>query len=329
MLERQLGDRMTKTDEVLALIRSHIDGDHQRFRGIALCIAANAADKSPKVAESIRRLLADDPDPDQRVMLPTHMGGLLTVSHPVVKLADMVLDVDTRSAIDRFLLEQKNGERLRGHGLTPARKLLFVGKPGVGKSMMAAALACALEVPMLRVELHGVIAKHLGETAAHLGKVFETVKTLRGVYLFDEFDALARDRDNSGDNVGEMKRAVNSLLQFLENDTSNSIIIAATNLHGILDRAMFRRFDQVVEFPMPTPEIAESLVRSRLLWTTGIDWAQVRRSVAGIGHADLTAACMHVNKDAVIANREQITTREVIAAITARRISERSPDVSS
>jgi len=317
-----------KIEEVMALMRAHLEGDHKRFRGVSLCIAANAAEKSPKIAAAIRDLMNRDPNPDRLVALPTDMGSLLSVSQPTVELAKMVLDADTRSRIDRFLLEQRNQERLLLHGLAPARKLLFVGKPGVGKSMMASALARELDLPLLRVELHGVIAKHLGETAAHLGKVFETVRTVRGVYFFDEFDALSRDRGDDND-VGEMKRTVNSLLQFLENDESSSVIIAATNLHDKIDRAVFRRFDHVVEFPMPTPELAESLIRSRLLehLRSGLDWLLVRQHSAGLGHADLTAACLHVNKNAVMAGDEFLETRDLVAALSARRSSTDSVDV--
>lgn len=319
---------MAKAQEIMALVKAHIDGDHEHFRKIVLQIAAHEDGRSPKLAKSLRELAVRQQRPQQLVALKPQMESLLSMSHPVVDLKDMALDVATRAKIDRFLIEQASREKLVEHGLSPSRKLLFEGPPGTGKTMMASAIAHALSLPMLRIQLHGVITSHLGETAAHLGKVFQNIREMRGVYLFDEFDALAAERGSSNHDVGEMRRVVNSLLQFIDDDDSDSIIIAATNHHAIVDRAMFRRFDQVISFPMPTPEVAEHLVRSRLLWTADINWDAVRLASHGIGHADLTSACHHVNKDAVIADRDHITTNEIIAAIEARRVATQSPCLS-
>src|SRR5207244_5982566 len=107
-------------------------------------------------------------------------------------------------------------------------------------------------LPMFRVELHAVIASHLGETSANLAKVFEHVRTMPAVYLFDEFDALGADRSSSSDGSSagaEMRRTVNSLLQFIEDDRSEGLIVAATNHPQMLDRTIFPRFDEPVAFP--------------------------------------------------------------------------------
>lgn len=311
---------MAKAQEVMALVRAHIDGDNERFRAIVLQIAAHAAGSSANVAKSLRELAAKPPRPQQMTALRPQVESLLVVSSAVVDIMDMALDASARLKIDRFLLEQGSSAKLIEHGLRPASKLLFTGPPGTGKTMCSSAIAHALSLPLIRVQLHGVIASHLGETAGHLGKVFQSIREMRGVYLFDEFDALAADRGTTGNDVTEMRRVVNSLLQFVEMDDSDSVIIAATNHPDLIDRAMFRRFDQVIDFPLPTVEIAEYLVRARLLWSTDIDWAAVRVASIGIGHADLTSACHHVNKDAVIGDRDRITTKEIVAAIEARRV---------
>lgn len=311
---------MTKADEVMALVKAHVDGDDEHFRKLALCLAVNSDASSPKFARSVRALLERRPTMQKFTALLPHMESLLSVSRAVVDLKDMSLDAVTRAAIDRLLLEQTSREKLIEHALSPMRKLLFTGAPGVGKTMAASAIANALSLPMLRVQLHGVISQYMGETAAKLSKVFQTIREARAVYLFDEFDALAPDRGSGDRDVGEMRRIVNSLLLFIENDDSESIIVAATNHVDVLDRAMFRRFDQLIDFPLPTSEVAEHLVRSRLLWTADINWDAVRAASEGIGHADLASACNHANKDAVIGDRERITTTEIVAAIEARRI---------
>jgi SpoVK/Ycf46/Vps4 family AAA+-type ATPase len=307
-----------KSDEVLALVRAHLDGDHERFRAVILAMAANADVSSPRLARSLRGLADRRPVAAKFVELPSQVQALLADTRTEATIADMVLEQQTRESLERLLLEQESRERLSKHNLSPARKLLFVGSPGTGKTMAASAIANALVLPMLRVQLHGVIASHLGETASHLAKVFQNIRALRAVYLFDEFDALSPDRGSSGHDVSEMRRVVNSLLQFVEDDRSESIIVAATNHVEMIDRAMFRRFDEVVEFPRPSPDLAAHLVQSKLLWPECLDWAAIRRAVVGCGHADLVAACHKVNKDAVLSSSRSIRTEDLVAAIEAR-----------
>jgi len=310
-----------KSDEVLALVRAHFDGDHERFRSTVLVMAAHADASAPRLSRSLRNLADRRPVEAPRLIeLPNQVRSLIIDVRTAATIDDMILARQTREALDRVLLEQARREILAEHGLVPARKLLFVGLHGVGKTMSASAIANALHLPMLRVQLHGVIASHLGETAGHLAKVFQNIREMRAVYLFDEFDALAPDRGNSGHDVSEMRRVVSSLLQFIEDDRSESIIVAATNHVELIDRAMFRRFDAVVDFPRPSPDLAERLVRSKLLWPEGIDWTRIRQAALGCGHADLVAACQQVNKDAVLADRQTVRTEDLVAAITARNV---------
>ena len=116
--------------------------------------------------------------------------------------------------------------------------------------MSASALAGELHLPLFTIVLDGLITKFMGETAAKLRLIFEAISQTRGVYLFDEFDALGSERA-SGNDVGEIRRVLNSFLQFLEQDQSDSLIVAATNHPKLLDRALFRRFDDVIEFALP------------------------------------------------------------------------------
>ena len=119
--------------------------------------------------------------------------------------------------------------------------------------MTAAAVAGELGLPLFSIQLDGLITKYMGETAAKLRVVFDAIQATRGVYLFDEFDALGGERGSKND-VGEIRRVLNSFLQFLEQDESDSLVLGATNHAGLLDRALFRRFDAVLEYALPTPE---------------------------------------------------------------------------
>ena len=155
--------------------------------------------------------------------------------------------------------------------------------------MTASALAGELGVPLLAIQLHAVITKFMGETAAKLHLIFDAMQRTRGVYLFDEFDAIGASRDRSND-VGEMRRVLNSFLQFLEQDESDSVIIAATNHAGKLDSALFRRFDDVVRYELPSPELATKLIKNRL-GLFGVDtlkWEEILSAAEGLSYAELS-----------------------------------------
>ena len=140
--------------------------------------------------------------------------------------------------------------------------------------MTSRALAGELKLPHLSVQLHSLITKFMGETAAKLHSVFELMPKTRGVYLFDEFDAIGSERAATND-VGEIRRVLNSFLQFLEQDDSDSIIVAATNLASMLDEALFRRFDDVIRYDRPTAGETAELIHNRLA-RFGIEESDVR-----------------------------------------------------
>jgi SpoVK/Ycf46/Vps4 family AAA+-type ATPase len=149
-------------------------------------------------------------------------------------------------------------------------------------------LAIKVSLSSFAILLDGIITKFMGETAAKLRVVFDALQRTRGVYLFDEFDALGSHRTSQND-VGEIRRVLNSFLRFLEQDESESLIIAATNHAELLDRALFRRFDEVLEYSLPNNELAEQMLRSRLamLDTKRIDWAQVVAAAHGLSYAEI------------------------------------------
>ncbi|HFZ0955704.1 TPA: AAA family ATPase, partial [Klebsiella oxytoca] len=193
----------------------------------------------------------------------TDLGNLLIVSQPEYRLADVVLDHSAHSQLQRLIREQRMMSRIKEHGLSPRRKVLLVGPPGTGKTLTASALAGELGIPLFQVRFDALITKFMGETASKLRQVFDAIADIRGVYFFDEFDAIGSQRSLTND-VGEIRRVLNSFLQMIEQDNSSSIIIAATNHPEILDYALFRRFDDVIEYHLPTLEQALDLIKSRL-----------------------------------------------------------------
>jgi AAA+ superfamily predicted ATPase len=186
--------------------------------------------------------------------------------------------------------------------------------------MTAAALAGELSLPLFTIQLDGLITKYLGETAAKLRLIFDAIRQTRAVYLFDEFDALGGERAAKNE-VGEIRRVLNSFLQFLEQDDSESIIVAATNHPQILDRALFRRFDSVIEYRLPSPDLIEKVMRARLalLDTSAVQWSNVLEAAEGLNHSDVARACEHAAKNAILQHRTSIDTSELIEALTERR----------
>jgi SpoVK/Ycf46/Vps4 family AAA+-type ATPase len=324
---------MATADHVKALVRSHAEGDDERFFAIAMQVAAQAARQGhTKFAQELRDLVdqararakavsvGQQTRPVPIVQPRGELAGLLSAAFPKTRLSDMAIDSRTRSRIDRVLLEQRERAMILGHGLAPLQKLLLVGPPGTGKTMTAAALAGELGVPLFTIQLDGLITKYLGETAAKLRLIFEAIRQTRAVYLFDEFDALGGQRASKNE-VGEIRRVLNSFLQFLEQDDSDSIIVAATNHPQILDKALFRRFDSVIEYQLPSREIIEQVMRARisLLDVSEVDWPQVIEAADGLSHSDLARACEYAAKNAILHHHTRIETRELIDALSERR----------
>lgn len=324
---------MATADHIKALIRSHSEGDEERFYAIALQVAAQAARQGhSKMAKELRDLVdrakasGEPPAQGQRtkpvpIVQPRgELAGLLTASFPTIRLADMALDQSVRSRLERILLEQRQREKLRAHGMSPIRKLLLVGPPGTGKTMTASALASELGIPLFTIRLDGLITRYLGETAAKLRLIFDAIQQTRAVYFFDEFDALGSERAAKNE-VGEIRRVLNSFLQFLEQDDSDSIVAGATNHPQILDKALFRRFDAVIEYGLPSADISEQVMRARLalLDTSQVDWSAAAEAAEGLSHSEVTRACEQAAKNAILQQHTRIDTGELVEALRERR----------
>jgi len=317
-------------EQLKALLKSHAAGDNERFRAIALQIAAHSAKKGDtELAQELRSLV----DKARRAPAPAglpravpiarpagELTGLVTASYPTTRLADMVLSAPIRKSLKEVIRQYRQRDRLRHHGLAPKRKLLLVGPPGSGKTMTASALAGECELPLMFVQLHTLITKFMGETAVKLHMVFDAMVETRGVYLFDEFDAIGFTRTAHND-VGEIRRVLNSFLQFMERDDSDSIVIAATNFVGMLDEALFRRFDDVIRYELPDAKMVRALIENRLssFDIAGLDWSSVAKLSVGLSHAEVTRACDEAAKEAVLEDCTSVDTSMLKEALSLRR----------
>lgn len=193
------------------------------------------------------------------------------------------------------------------HGLSPRRKVLLVGPPGTGKTLTASALAGELGIPLFQVRFDALITKFMGETAARLRQIFDAMVDIRGVYFFDEFDAIGSQRGLAND-VGEIRCVLNSFLQMIEQDESNSVIVAATNHPEILDYALFRRFDDVIEYQLPTTAQAMELLRIRLgsFMAKSFKTAMFDTLLAGLSYAEICRAADEAMKEALMSDKKTV-----------------------
>ncbi|NTA18969.1 AAA family ATPase [Agrobacterium tumefaciens] len=302
---------MTAAKHVIEMIQSHVAGDSERFLSIVEHIADDAG-KSGKVrvageirgmVENIRRDNIEKRrlEPVPMISPRGELAGLVRAIYPETKLSDLVLNADLGRRIHGVVREHKARHLLETKGLSPRRKFLFSGPPGTGKGMTAAAIAGDLGLPLFTILLDGVITKFMGETAAKMRLVFDAMRTTRGVYFFDEVDALASRRDVDND-IGEARRMLNSFLQFLEDDKSGSVIIAATNHRTLLDPAIFRRFHAAFSYSKPTPEEGRQVIANHLgqFDLSVIEWEILESEMAGLSQADLVSVADDAARDAVL-----------------------------
>lgn len=323
---------MPSADQLKALVRSFLDRNDAQFVSVAMQVAAHEARRGHgKLAEEIKELIDQakarhtDLTPVDRTPTPIgrprgELSTLVASSYPTERLAALIVSPDVQRRLERLVREQRHFAQIRDHGLAPRRKLLLVGPPGTGKTLTASVLAGELGLPLFQIRLDGLLSKFMGETAAKLRLVFDAIAATRAVYFFDEFDAIASQR-GLGNDVGEVRRVLNSFLQFIEQDDSNSLIVGATNHPEILDHAVYRRFDDVIEYELPGPEQVEQTLRARLgrMRPATPDWRALRQLAAGLSYADIGRAVDEALKEAIIAGRDRVRDEDVRTALGERK----------
>ena len=322
---------MAAANQIKSLIRSFAEGDEERFYATAMQIAAaEARNGHLALAEELKNLI-DKVKLNKKHLaivktLPVNtaqreLNDLLELVHPKEKLKEMVLPLSLEKSLKRVLDEQKKIDLLRQNNLYPRKKLLFIGPPGCGKTMSARVLASELGLPLFIIRLDGLISRYMGESISKLRLIFEAMHQFRAVYLFDEFDSIGTTR-TQGNDVGEIKRVLNTFLLQIEKDDSNSLIIAATNLPSILDDALFRRFDDIIKYPLPTKaeilKLYESELREFKL-IKRLKLSKIATQSVGLSFADIHRICEDIVKNMLIYGEKNISDDLLISYATHRK----------
>ncbi len=304
---------MATIEQIKSLMRSHFENDNEKFKTIALQIAAHEAKLGHTSSAKDIRDIVQNPkySTKSKIVKLNNRNEMLEEKISDFELRDLVVTESISEKIKRIIKEYEKKELLRKNGLKNRSKFLITGEPGTGKTMSASVIANELGLTLYVIQLEKLITKYMGETSVKLRQVFDFINEVNAVYLFDEFDAIGSDRSLDND-VGEMRRILNSFLQYLENDDSHSIIIAATNNPNILDKALFRRFDDVFEYKLPDIEQIINLYKTKLkgIAPDNLFTEEIFNASIGLNHSDIVKVCEDAIKNSILEDKG--ITKEII-----------------
>jgi SpoVK/Ycf46/Vps4 family AAA+-type ATPase len=188
--------------------------------------------------------------------------------------------------------------------------------------MTAKVLAHELRTPLYSIQVDKLVTKFMGETAAKLRQIFDLIQRAQGVYLFDEFDDIGGERSMDND-VGEMRRVLNSFLQFIEADSSDSLIIATTNSPKLLDKALYRRFDDVLYYDLPDDPAKKRLMENvaGTFLSPQLEWKKITKEAAGLSHSEIDLACRDAIKQAILSDCDVVDASLLVQMLKERRAS--------
>ncbi len=297
--------------QVVHLSRLGLAGRRQDVQMIVRRIARQSKASFPDVSRDLSDLLRDAPSPTSPLRSKTTAAipvdrdtrlGLVRVEHPVLLDVDPVWTPKIKTQLEQVIAEQMASDELDRAGLFPTRSLLFTGKPGVGKTLAARWLANQMNLPLFVLDLSAVMSSFLGRTGSNIRNVFDYAKGSKCVLLLDELDAIAKRRDDLTE-IGELKRLVTVILQEVDDWPAGSLLIAATNHSELLDPAVWRRFEMLLEFPIPDFEHTCTAVE-KLLGDSAEELADlvhpISLALSGTSFSDIEREISQMRREAIV-----------------------------
>ena len=298
---------MSVIDLIPRLVRSSLEYDRKTTEATALMISKKLKKEHPEIASEITKALSYSGFENtgaRSLDLPTlpvdreTRYSLVKVTEPT-EILDPILEEYTRKQLDDFIKERGMIEEFLLEEIVPPNSLLLCGAPGVGKTYIAQWISNQLHLPMITLDLASSISSYLGRSGQNIQNVFEFAKKQNSILLLDELDAIAKKRDDSSD-LGELKRLVNVLLKELETCPVSCVIIGATNHPELLDRAIWRRFDRVLNIPLPD-DLERKLLIERHIGKVKDTVSErtleyIATKTKGLSAADVCKLCEHIKR---------------------------------
>jgi len=328
---------MPRGELLKKLFYSYSQGDAQSFHDVATEIIRDEESKNNRVlANALRRNLGSTQRPS---LQPNGLGDraanarklavvpferdkqipLVETIQPERRASDLILNRNNQRILLSLLSEFRQRDVLGAHGLRARSRLLFCGPPGCGKTLCAEVFANEAKLPLLVARMDSLVSSLLGETASNLRKIFDFAAVQPVVLLLDEFDAIARLRDDETLN-GELRRVVNSLLTLIEQFRGQGFVIAATNHERQLDRAIWRRFDEVIFFEKPAKSEIVRLISMKFRnFRTDFDPASVADFLAEFSHAEVERVCLNAIRRAVLNHRAVVSKRRFLESVALEK----------
>ncbi|MHB1641937.1 MAG: AAA family ATPase [Acidithiobacillus sp.] len=270
---------MAKSDEIFALAQAAIERDHARVVSTVRCILAGETDRStlkPKLQRLLEKQASRNPKPEDGIRLDNGLDKLVHIQSPSHNLDQVVLPDNVRLQVADLLAEQRYADALAAHNLYPRNRLLLMGPPGTGKTVLAGAIAKDLCLPFLVVDYSSLITSYMGETGAKITKLLNGLAGQPCVLFLDEMETILAERsgDPGRSDVGEQARIVSTLLLAMDRLDHRILFVGATNHPDMLDRAVRRRFDMEIDMPLATEDLAQALIRSLSMRHPGLPIAE-------------------------------------------------------
>jgi ATP-dependent 26S proteasome regulatory subunit len=314
--------------EMVKIIEGGLRGDKDKILNYATILANNLEQQGdPALSKRIRSILSERKGQlatlDEFTTKPVDTESrleMVEITQPSIEAEKLILNKHIVSEIQSFIQHYQKRDMLLKAGIESSFSILLYGPPGCGKTTVAQYIASVMGLPLVCPRLDGLISSLLGSTAKNIRKIFDFVASRECILFLDEFDVIAKLRDDKNE-LGELKRVVNSLIQNIDNLSGDTILIAATNHHELLDPAIWRRFSKVLLLEKPNEDEITSFIQITLEGTKNAIMENPKKlkllatAFAGFSYSSIKTVLQNVIKDTIIHNGNSINYVEILKEI--------------